>query len=110
MALNAIRKVGQRLQGRASPTNTLVRVRTASMSDLGRRAKEACRFLAAASTSAKDEALQAAADLLEARGDSVLAANEADVERAENAGTNPTVVDRLRLTPARVSGMAAGLR
>src|SRR5205807_5282970 len=40
----------------------------------------------------------------------IIAANEADVARAEAAGTAATVVDRLRLTPARVSAMADGLR
>jgi glutamate-5-semialdehyde dehydrogenase len=40
----------------------------------------------------------------------VLAANEADVAAAQEAGTTATVVDRLRLTPARVEAMAGGLR
>jgi glutamate-5-semialdehyde dehydrogenase len=83
---------------------------TASMSDLGRRAKEASHLLATASTSVKDDALHAAADLLEARTESILEANAADVSRAEAAQTSATVVDRLRLTSSRVAGMAAGLR
>jgi len=33
-----------------------------------------------------------------------------DISRAEEAGTSQTVIDRLRLTPARVGGMAGGLR
>jgi glutamate-5-semialdehyde dehydrogenase len=80
------------------------------LSDLGRRAKAASRVLAGASTAAKDDALRAAADLLVERSDDVLAANAADVSRAQDAGTTPTVVDRLRLTPARIEGMAGGLR
>jgi glutamate-5-semialdehyde dehydrogenase len=80
------------------------------MSELGRRAKEASRSLATASTSVKDDALHAAADLLEARTESILEANAADVSRAEAAQTSATVVDRLRLTSSRVASMAAGLR
>ncbi len=82
----------------------------ASLADLGRRAKAAARPLALASTSAKDDGLAAAADLLERRTDEVLDANRLDVERAERADTSPTVIDRLRLDEGRVGAMAAGLR
>ena len=80
------------------------------VADLGRRAKAASRALATASTSAKDAALAAGADLLVQRTAEILEANAADVSRAEAAGTAATVIDRLRLSPARVDGMAAGLR
>src|SRR5436309_8109731 len=80
------------------------------MVELGQRAKAASRALATASTAAKDAALHAAADLLVERAPEVLAANADDVARAEAAATAPTVVDRLRLTTARVEAMAAGLR
>src|SRR4051812_31706001 len=81
-----------------------------SMRELGERAAVAARALAGASTAAKDAALVAAADLLVERAPDILAANATDVERAESAGTNKTVVDRLRLTTARIEGMADGLR
>lgn len=80
------------------------------MSELGRRAKEAARVLASASTAVKDAALHEGADLLEARCQLLLEANAADLAAAEQAGSAPSVVDRLRLTPARVASMAAGLR
>jgi glutamate-5-semialdehyde dehydrogenase len=83
---------------------------TTPIPDLARRAKAASRVLATASTARKDEALLVAADLLEARTDEVLAANAIDVTGAEAAGIGAGLVDRLRLTPERVSGMAAGLR
>src|SRR5579885_2440565 len=76
----------------------------------GARVKAAARVLATASTSHKDAALHAAADLLESRADEILAANADDVARAEAAGTPTTVIDRLRLTPARIAAMAGGLR
>jgi glutamate-5-semialdehyde dehydrogenase len=77
---------------------------------LAARAKAAARPLAGASTAAKDGALHAAADLLMERTADVLDANAVDLSRAEESGATATVVDRLRLTPARVHAMAEGLR
>jgi glutamate-5-semialdehyde dehydrogenase len=85
-------------------------VAAASMAALGRRSKTASRVLARASSAQKDAALRAAADLLEARSDEIIDANGLDVAAAEVEGVSPTVIDRLRLTAARVSSMAAGLR
>ena len=67
-------------------------------------------MMAMASTATKNAALFAAADLLDAASDDMLAANAVDVVRAEAAGTAAPVVDRLRLTDARVRAMATGLR
>jgi glutamate-5-semialdehyde dehydrogenase len=78
--------------------------------ELGRRARAASRVLATVSTEAKDAALLAAADLLVERSDDLLAANAEDVDREQANGVSSTVVDRLRLSPARIEGMAGGLR
>src|SRR5437879_2147116 len=86
-----------------NPTNSQV-------TELGRRAKAASRVLATASTAAKDEALLATADLLEQRSGDVLEANAADVEAAAAGSMEPGPLDRLRLTEARLAGMAGGLR
>ena len=67
-------------------------------------------MLANASTETKDAALLAAADLLLDRHAEILASNEQDVAAAEASGTTATVVDRLRLSDARLQSMAAGLR
>jgi glutamate-5-semialdehyde dehydrogenase len=80
------------------------------VADLGRRAKGAAVALASAPTAAKDAALLAAADLLEQRAADLLAANQLDVDGAEAAGLEPGPLDRLRLTDARITGMADGLR
>jgi glutamate-5-semialdehyde dehydrogenase len=80
------------------------------ISELGRRAKAASRVLATVSTAAKDGALATAADLLVERSDDILQANAADIARAERDGVTRTVVDRLRLSPARIEDMAGGLR
>jgi glutamate-5-semialdehyde dehydrogenase len=81
-----------------------------ALAELGRRAKAAARVLATTSTAAKDAALLAAADLLVDRSTDILEANLRDITRAEEAGTTATVVDRLRLTDARIESMAGGLR
>jgi glutamate-5-semialdehyde dehydrogenase len=81
-----------------------------SVADLGRRAKAASRVLATASTAAKDAALHQAADLLVQRAGEILTANAADLEAAAAGGMEPGPLDRLRLTEARIAGMAAGLR
>jgi glutamate-5-semialdehyde dehydrogenase len=81
-----------------------------AVAELGQRAKAAAPHLALASTAAKNAALVAAADLLQQRAGEVLAANALDVEAAQAAGMDPGPLDRLRLTEARVAGMADGLR
>ncbi len=78
--------------------------------DLARRAKAAAPSLAVATTAAKDAALRAAADRLEADVDLLLAANADDVARGEAEGMAVGVLDRLRLDAGRVAGMASGLR
>ncbi|HZT65699.1 MAG TPA: glutamate-5-semialdehyde dehydrogenase [Acidimicrobiales bacterium] len=82
----------------------------APVAELGRRAVAASRQLAQATTGAKDAALHAAAELLARRSDEVLAANAEDVSAAESSGAAATVVDRLRLSPARIESMCEGLR
>jgi glutamate-5-semialdehyde dehydrogenase len=78
--------------------------------ELGRRVKAASRVMATASAAVKDDALLAAADLLLARTDEVLAANADDVGAAEQGGLTSTMIDRLRLSEARIEAMAGGLR
>ncbi|HEC08347.1 MAG TPA: glutamate-5-semialdehyde dehydrogenase [Acidimicrobiales bacterium] len=78
--------------------------------ELGRRARRASRVLARTTTAAKNAALEAAADLLVADTDSILAANAEDVVRAESNAVSPTLIDRLRLDAGRVRSMADGLR
>jgi glutamate-5-semialdehyde dehydrogenase len=50
------------------------------------------------------------AEALGSREQEILQANAEDVLRAEAGGTPPNGVDRLRLTPERLAGMAEGLR
>ena len=80
------------------------------VAEQGARAARASRLLATASTEAKNSALLAGADLLERRSGDLLDANARDVEREEAAGMAAGLLDRLRLTHARIDGMAGGLR
>jgi glutamate-5-semialdehyde dehydrogenase len=82
----------------------------ASIAGLGRRARSASRALRLASTDQKNAALLSAAEALVKATDHIVAANTTDLDRAEAAGTSVAVLDRLRLNPARVEAMAAGLR
>jgi len=77
---------------------------------LAERAKVASRVLATASSETKNQALLAAAELLEERVPDLLAANALDVAAGESAGMAPGLVDRLRLTRERIAAMAGGLR
>ncbi|WP_104524754.1 glutamate-5-semialdehyde dehydrogenase [Blastococcus atacamensis] len=74
------------------------------------RAKAAARVLRTLPTDTKDAALTAMAEALVERTDEILAANAADVEAAAAAGTPGSVLDRLRLDPARIVGVADALR
>ena len=78
--------------------------------DAARRARVASRVLATLNTETKDKALHAAADALLARTHEILAANSEDLETARAAGTPAAMLDRLALNPARVEGIAHGLR
>jgi glutamate-5-semialdehyde dehydrogenase len=74
------------------------------------RAREAAAETALLSRAAKDAALLAMAAALESRSEEVLRANASDVSRARADGTAESLVDRLTLTPGRVTDMADGLR
>ncbi|GAA3956883.1 glutamate-5-semialdehyde dehydrogenase [Gordonia caeni] len=75
-----------------------------------RAAKKASRSLATLTTADKNEVLLAAAEAIDAAAEDILAANAEDVERAEAAGTEASLVDRLRLTADRIVGITGGLR
>ena len=81
-----------------------------SVVELGERAKAASRLLATAETFAKNAALLTAADLLLERATDIQSANDADLVTAEADGMAAGPLDRLRLTDARLNGMANGLR
>ena len=77
---------------------------------IGRRAREASRALARLSAAQKNKILIAMADELVVRSPEILAANAEDTTAAEKNGLTKAAIDRLRLTPDRISGMADGIR
>ncbi len=72
-------------------------------------ARAAQRILARMSSGAKEAALRAAAAELRNAGAAILAANARDVAAGETAGLSGALLDRLRLDPARLEGIAAAL-
>jgi glutamate-5-semialdehyde dehydrogenase len=76
---------------------------------LADRAKTASRALATARGGLKDRCLISSAEALERRAGEVLEANARDVELAPGYGLNDAAVDRLRLDPKRLAGIAKAL-
>jgi glutamate-5-semialdehyde dehydrogenase len=70
----------------------------------------AAGVLALATRERKDATLLAMAVALRARAAEVLAANQADVEAARDAGTAESMIDRLALSDRRIDSIADGLR
>lgn len=73
-------------------------------------AKQAAAKLAVTSAAVKNAALLAMATALEAQQSEILAANERDMTAAAAKGMKSSMLDRLKLTAERISGMADGLR
>ncbi len=78
-------------------------------SEMLKRAKAAAPVLTAATTEQKNEALSAMADAMLAHTDEILAENAKDMEQAKGR-LSDAMMDRLLLTPERLSGMADGIR
>ena len=79
------------------------------MNDLGSAAKAASRVLAASSTEIKNNALKAIAQRLEQQRDSLIQANQIDMEKGRASGLDAALLDRLELNNARIDGMIEGL-
>ncbi len=83
---------------------------TALISKLAGAARIAARTLNVATGAERSAALLAIADAIDLRSSEILTANENDMARGRAAGLNPSLLDRLLLTPARVAGIAEGVR
>lgn len=80
-----------------------------TLNEIGSRAKEVSRILNILGSREKNIGLEEAARALLDGEEEILTANRADCERAESQGMSQGLLDRLRLTPARVQAMADGL-
>lgn len=78
--------------------------------DICKRAKAASSEIACATTEEKNLVLVKAADKLIEKTAEILEANAFDVSKAAESGVKPHMVDRLRLTEARIKDMAEGMR
>jgi glutamate-5-semialdehyde dehydrogenase len=85
-------------------------VTTTSIAETCAAAQRVARALAAASSEAKDAALDATARLLGERTNEILEANAADLADERAAGLTPALRDRLALNEERVAAMADGVR
>ena len=80
------------------------------MRRLGKGARKAARNAARSSTAARNQALEFIADGLLENSLMLQAENEIDLAAGRKAGLTEAMLDRLALTPARIEGMAGGLR
>ncbi len=80
------------------------------MQDLGKRARAASRIMAKTDTATKNNALLKIADLIIESEEKLLEANTLDLATGKANGLDAALLDRLELTPARITAMAEGLR
>ena len=80
-----------------------------TLTDMGKRAKDVSRILNTLGSREKNMGLEEAARALLDNEEEILTANKEDCDKAEAGGMNQGLLDRLRLTPARVQAMADGL-
>ena len=80
------------------------------MRERGEKARVAARALARADTGAKNAALFALAEILNAEAQSLLDANFEDMREGRKAKLDAALLDRLELNPDRIAAMAEGVR
>jgi len=79
------------------------------MVDVGQKARQASRVVAAADSGVKNQALLAIADAIETSRETLIAANAKDLENGRSNGLDEPLLDRLELTPGRIDTMIEGL-
>lgn len=79
------------------------------LSAMGKRAKSAEKLLACACTARKNAALAAMARSIRTHEKNILEANEKDIAFGTASGLSEALLDRLRLTPARIEAIAKGI-
>jgi glutamate-5-semialdehyde dehydrogenase len=79
------------------------------MQDIGRRARQASRAMARASSEQKNQALLHIAKLVRERSAEIQRVNGLDVARAKTNGQDAAFIDRLTMTPKTIESMALGL-
>ena len=82
----------------------------AYMQTLGRQARDAATAMARADTGAKNRALLAIADAIDAAAGLLQAENAKDLEAGKANGLDAALLDRLELNTSRIAAMSEGLR
>lgn len=79
------------------------------LTEIGKNAKRAQRELRCADTAKKNRALRLMAQFIVDETQQILDANALDLQEAAASGMSQAMLDRLRLTKARIDGMAKGV-
>ncbi|GGF89167.1 glutamate-5-semialdehyde dehydrogenase [Paenibacillus abyssi] len=74
------------------------------------KAKDTASIMNRLTAEQKNTALLQMADALVSEQQSIIAANNEDIERGRNNGTSESLLDRLKLNEDRIAGIAEGLR
>lgn len=77
---------------------------------IGQNARAASRLMSRAETAAKNQALLAIAEALEAGAETLIAENRKDLEAGRERGLDGAMLERLDIDEKRVKAMAEGLR
>ena len=93
------------VQNRIMTSTTLIDY----MTTLGQQARAASAQMAKSETAQKNRALLATAAAVLEMQESLLAANQADLDAGRAKGLSAALLDRLELTPARIAAMVVGL-
>lgn len=80
------------------------------MADIGARAKAASQFLATATGEAKCTALMAAAEAVWMQRETIIAANQLDLDFGRSKGLSDAMMDRLMLDEPRIQGIVQSLQ
>lgn len=81
-----------------------------TIKSLALQCRDAAQVLSQLSADAKQALLLAMANALDTDATQILQANQRDVDAAREKGTGAAMLDRLTLTPARLSAVGAALR
>lgn len=80
-----------------------------TLNEIGVQAKTASRMLQKMGQKEKNALLECAAGLLVENIPKLIEANDKDISNARQKGIKDALIDRLKLTPARIRSMASGL-
>lgn len=93
-----------------SPIAAIDRLTYASLVELAQQTRTQARHLATLPTTARNHALEAIAQALEAAAPTILAANAADCQTAQTEGLATALYARLKLDDTKLKGAIAGVR